>query len=164
MLLLQVPLLFREANVLSGFRPLYRPWWYYILSILHLHNESMNVWTHILAVTLMTVKLVRFSFTVSRYNQSFLSQLMHTINSMFFYCGLKKKLSALRQGRNFRAHLCMAFCPSVTKTRKKGTRQKFISHEPFNLWSPSFVWCCTWTISKLFVKPRVIGQRSRSPC
>ncbi len=65
MSLFQVPLLFREANVLSGFRPLHHPWWYYVLSILHLHNESMNVWTHILAVTLMTVKLVRFSFTVS---------------------------------------------------------------------------------------------------
>ncbi len=59
-----VPLLFREAHVRGGFRPLQRPWWYYLTTVLHLHNESVNIWTHVLALVLMVAKLVKFSFTV----------------------------------------------------------------------------------------------------
>ncbi len=66
--------------------------------------------------------------------------------------------------------LCVAFCPSVRlynlcqNTRKNVTRKKFLSQEPLDLWSPNFVWWWVWTISKLCVKLKVIGQRSRSPC
>ena len=63
--LTEVPALFREPHVQAGFRPLHRSWWYYPLSALHLHNESMNIWTHALAAVLLLAKLIKFSSTVS---------------------------------------------------------------------------------------------------
>ncbi|ELT99105.1 hypothetical protein CAPTEDRAFT_142052 [Capitella teleta] len=57
----QVPLLFREAYVDHGFRELHRPWWSYLLSVLQLHNESMNVWTHLVALVLMLKHLHTFN-------------------------------------------------------------------------------------------------------
>ncbi len=56
----KVPVLFREPHVESGFRPLDQPWYYYIFTVFQLHNESMNVWTHLLAFILMTEKVIRF--------------------------------------------------------------------------------------------------------
>ncbi|XP_059212619.1 membrane progestin receptor beta [Centropristis striata] len=45
----QVPVLFREPYILSGYRPVQQPWRYYLLSLFQRHNESLNVWTHLLA-------------------------------------------------------------------------------------------------------------------
>lgn len=56
----EVPLLFREPHVEQGFRELHQPWLYYILSVFQLHNESMNVWTHLLALVLMASRLLFF--------------------------------------------------------------------------------------------------------
>ncbi|XP_015460307.2 membrane progestin receptor beta [Astyanax mexicanus] len=54
-----VPVLFREPYILSGYRPAGQPWCCYILSLFQRHNESLNVWTHLLAVP---VVLLRFWF------------------------------------------------------------------------------------------------------
>jgi predicted membrane channel-forming protein YqfA (hemolysin III family) len=56
-----VPALFREPHVNHGFRPLHQPWYYYLFTVFQLHNESMNVWTHLIAFVLMSEKLLRFS-------------------------------------------------------------------------------------------------------
>ncbi len=53
----EVPLLFREPYIQRGFRQLHQPWRYYLLSVFQLHNETMNVWTHIVAVLLMGQRL-----------------------------------------------------------------------------------------------------------
>lgn len=45
----QVPSLFREPYILSGYRPLRQDWRCYLLSVFQRHNESLNVWTHLLA-------------------------------------------------------------------------------------------------------------------
>ena len=52
----------------------------------------------------------------------------------------------------------MYVCPTVTNTRKKITRNKFICQEPFDLGSPNLVCCKSW------IKLKVIGPRSRSLC
>ena len=57
----EVPVLFREEHVKHGFRMIHQPWSYYICSIFQLHNESMNVWTHLVASVILTYKLVEFS-------------------------------------------------------------------------------------------------------
>ena len=62
---LEVPLVFREPYVEAGFRPINQPWSYYVSSLFHLHNESMNVWTHLFACIMMAYKLVECS---SAYN------------------------------------------------------------------------------------------------
>lgn len=45
----QVPSLFREPYILSGYRPVQQDWRCYLLSLFQKHNESLNVWTHLLA-------------------------------------------------------------------------------------------------------------------
>lgn len=59
-----VPIVFHEPHVESGFRLLGQPWSYYIFSIFQLHNESLNIWTHILAFALTVKKLLAFQLEV----------------------------------------------------------------------------------------------------
>lgn len=44
----QVPSLFREPYILSGYRPIHQEWRCYLLSLFQRHNETVNVWTHLL--------------------------------------------------------------------------------------------------------------------
>ncbi|CAL8243564.1 unnamed protein product [Lota lota] len=44
-----VPALFREPYILSGYRPVGLSWRCYVLSIFQMHNETLNVWSHLLA-------------------------------------------------------------------------------------------------------------------
>lgn len=46
----RVPSLFREPYILSGYRPPLQDWRCYLLSLFQRHNESINVWTHLLAI------------------------------------------------------------------------------------------------------------------
>lgn len=59
-----VPVVFHEPHVESGFRLLGQPWSYYIFSIFQLHNESLNIWTHVLAFALTARKLLAFQHEV----------------------------------------------------------------------------------------------------
>ncbi|XP_036405892.1 membrane progestin receptor beta [Megalops cyprinoides] len=45
-----VPSLFREPYILTGYRPVGQSWRYYLLSLFQRHNETLNVWTHLVAV------------------------------------------------------------------------------------------------------------------
>ncbi|CAH1259016.1 PAQR8 [Branchiostoma lanceolatum] len=44
----EVPDAHKEPFVLTGYRPPHRPWRYYLMSIFSLHNETLNVWTHLI--------------------------------------------------------------------------------------------------------------------
>ncbi|CAL8352879.1 unnamed protein product [Merluccius merluccius] len=44
-----VPGLFREPYILSGYRPVGLSWRCYVLSLFQMHNETLNVWSHLLA-------------------------------------------------------------------------------------------------------------------
>ncbi|XP_076027002.1 membrane progestin receptor beta [Genypterus blacodes] len=52
----QVPNLFREPYILSGYRPANQDWRCYLLSLFQRHNESLNVWTHLLVVPLLLLR------------------------------------------------------------------------------------------------------------
>ncbi|XP_056260789.1 membrane progestin receptor beta [Seriola aureovittata] len=52
----QVPSLFREPYILSGYRPVRQDWRCYLLSLFQRHNESLNVWTHLLAGPVLLVR------------------------------------------------------------------------------------------------------------
>uniref|UniRef100_A0A668A9J5 Progestin and adipoQ receptor family member 8 n=1 Tax=Myripristis murdjan TaxID=586833 RepID=A0A668A9J5_9TELE len=52
-----VPPLFREPYILSGYRPPGLPWRCYLLSLFQLHNETLNVWSHLLAAGVLGVSL-----------------------------------------------------------------------------------------------------------
>jgi len=49
----QVPPLFVEPFILRGFRAIHQPWSYYLKSLFHKHNETINVWSHLLGVLYM---------------------------------------------------------------------------------------------------------------
>lgn len=49
----QVPPLFAEPYILNGFRAMRKPWAYYFDSLFHKHNETVNVWTHLLGIIYM---------------------------------------------------------------------------------------------------------------
>ncbi|XP_077599407.1 membrane progestin receptor alpha-like isoform X1 [Stigmatopora nigra] len=49
----EVPHFFRERYVRAGYRPLHQPWRYYLLSAFRRHNETVNIWTHLLALLVL---------------------------------------------------------------------------------------------------------------
>lgn len=49
----EVPLLFKEPDIYYGYRDNYQPFSYYTSSVFWLHNETLNVWTHLVAVAIM---------------------------------------------------------------------------------------------------------------
>ncbi|XP_043917370.1 membrane progestin receptor beta [Protopterus annectens] len=52
-----VPQLFREPYIYSGYRPIEQEWRYYFLSIFQQHNEALNVWTHLLAAVTVLLQV-----------------------------------------------------------------------------------------------------------
>lgn len=52
----EVPILFREPYILSGYRPVQQDWRCYLLSLFQRHNESLNVWTHLLAAPVLLLR------------------------------------------------------------------------------------------------------------
>ncbi|KAM9838253.1 progestin and adipoQ receptor family member VII, a [Aulostomus maculatus] len=59
-----VPFFFRERYVFTGYRPLHQNWRYYFLSLFQCHNETINIWTHLLAFLVFLVKLRQLAQTV----------------------------------------------------------------------------------------------------
>lgn len=53
----EVQLLYREPGILTGYRPPGQSWLYYIGSIFQFHNETVNIWTHIIACIVLVFKL-----------------------------------------------------------------------------------------------------------
>ncbi|XP_074640147.1 membrane progestin receptor beta-like [Tubulanus polymorphus] len=84
----EVPVLFQEPNIHTGFREPHHPWLCYIFSIFQVHNECMNVWTHVIAAILVLVKLINMSdeidFINDRYSWDFLAGIFATL--LLFLC------------------------------------------------------------------------------
>lgn len=59
-----VPEVFREPDILTGYRLPDQSWRYYFLSLFQRHNETVNVWTHLLAALVILVKFQELSETV----------------------------------------------------------------------------------------------------
>ncbi|XP_046875015.1 progestin and adipoQ receptor family member VII, a [Hypomesus transpacificus] len=60
----EVPCFFRERYIYSGYRPLHQGWRYYFFSLFQWHNETVNVWTHLLGALLILVKWAQLAETV----------------------------------------------------------------------------------------------------
>ncbi|GAA6226970.1 membrane progestin receptor alpha-B-like [Lates japonicus] len=60
----EVPYYFRENYVWTGYRPLNQNWRYYLLSLFQRHNETINIWTHLLAFLVFLVKFRQLTETV----------------------------------------------------------------------------------------------------
>ncbi|XP_016343037.1 progestin and adipoQ receptor family member VII, a [Sinocyclocheilus anshuiensis] len=64
----EVPWFFRERYIHSGYRPLHQNWRYYFLSLLQRHNETINVWTHLIGVLVVLARTARLTETVDFMN------------------------------------------------------------------------------------------------
>ncbi|KAJ8407019.1 hypothetical protein AAFF_G00292950 [Aldrovandia affinis] len=60
----EVPRFFRERHIHGGYRPLHQAWRYYFLSLFQRHNETVNVWTHLLGALLVLVRFAQLAETV----------------------------------------------------------------------------------------------------
>lgn len=49
----QVPALFQEPYILTGYRPTQQDWSCYLFTLFQRHNECLNVWTHLLAAPIL---------------------------------------------------------------------------------------------------------------
>uniref|UniRef100_A0A3P8XNU8 Progestin and adipoQ receptor family member VIII n=2 Tax=Esox lucius TaxID=8010 RepID=A0A3P8XNU8_ESOLU len=58
-----VPHLFREPYILSGYRPVGNSWRFYFLSLFQMHNETLNVWSHLAAGVLVVLRFSVFAVT-----------------------------------------------------------------------------------------------------
>ncbi|CAK6982249.1 membrane progestin receptor beta-like [Scomber scombrus] len=56
-----VPPLFRERFILSGYRPVGLTWRCYVLSLFQIHNETLNVWSHLLAAACVVTRFLLFT-------------------------------------------------------------------------------------------------------
>ncbi|XP_007253107.2 progestin and adipoQ receptor family member VII, a [Astyanax mexicanus] len=60
----EVPRFFRERFIHAGYRPLHEGWRYYVLSMFQRHNETINVWTHLLGALVVLTKAAQLAETV----------------------------------------------------------------------------------------------------
>ncbi|KAK3090187.1 hypothetical protein FSP39_009889 [Pinctada imbricata] len=65
----EVPVLFREPSVLTGYREMNKPLAYYLLSTFQLHNETLNIWTHLVAFILVIIKLYSAYYALDEYEE-----------------------------------------------------------------------------------------------
>ncbi|XP_034622577.1 membrane progestin receptor beta [Trachemys scripta elegans] len=56
-----VPQLFREPYIQTGYRPIGQEWRYYFFSLFQKHNEVVNVWTHLLAALAVLLRFKAFA-------------------------------------------------------------------------------------------------------
>ncbi|XP_017542047.1 progestin and adipoQ receptor family member VII, a [Pygocentrus nattereri] len=60
----EVPSFFRERYVHTGYRPLHQSWRYYFLSLFLRHNETVNVWTHLLGALVVLAQAAQLAESV----------------------------------------------------------------------------------------------------
>ncbi|KAM3595766.1 uncharacterized protein V6R79_002484 [Siganus canaliculatus] len=82
-----VPHYFRERYICTGYRPLDQNWRYYFLSLFQRHNETINVWTHLLAFLFFLVKFQQLAETVDFVDDPHSWPLLVLILSSMVYSG-----------------------------------------------------------------------------
>ncbi|XP_043117234.1 membrane progestin receptor alpha-B [Puntigrus tetrazona] len=82
-----VPWVFRESHIITGYRPPDQNWRYYFLTLFQRHNESVNVWTHLLASLIILVKFQELSETVDFLRDPHAQPLFILLLAAFTYLG-----------------------------------------------------------------------------
>ncbi len=59
----EIPILFCEPFIINGYRPINKPYFYYVKSLFSKHNETINAWTHYLSSFLTISLALRYDFT-----------------------------------------------------------------------------------------------------
>lgn len=108
----QVPSLFREPFILTGYRPLHQHWHCYLLSLFQKHNESINVWSHLLAAPVLLLRwwinvgLLGYSLDISS-----LPLFLFLLSALI--CYFCSSVAHLFQSRSRQAHYYVFFMDYV---------------------------------------------------
>ncbi|TRY95976.1 hypothetical protein DNTS_026801 [Danionella cerebrum] len=83
----EMPSFFRERYIHAGYRALNQSWKYYALSLLQRHNETVNVWTHLIGAVVVLVITTGLSETVDFKNDPHSWPLLILLLSSMAYLG-----------------------------------------------------------------------------
>lgn len=108
----EVPCYFREHYVSTGYRPLNQNWRYYFLSLFQRHNETINVWTHLLAFLVFLVKLSQLTETVDFVSDHHSWPLLILVVSSLSYTGFSV-VAHLLGGKSELCHYAFYFLDYV---------------------------------------------------
>lgn len=78
-----VPTLFQEPYILSGYRPVGQDWRCYVLSLFQRHNESLNVWTHLLAGPLVLLRVWAYGLSL---DSASLPLCLYILSALTYLC------------------------------------------------------------------------------
>ncbi|KAM6899592.1 progestin and adipoQ receptor family member VII, a [Xenentodon cancila] len=108
----EVPSYFRERYVSTGYRPLHQSWRYYFLSLFQRHNETINIWTHLLAFLGFLVKLRQLAETVDFASDPHSWPLLVLVLSSLTYSAFSAAAHLLG-GKSELCHYCFFFLDYV---------------------------------------------------
>ncbi|KAK3093277.1 hypothetical protein FSP39_013569 [Pinctada imbricata] len=57
----KIPRVLHEPSILAGYRQTNQPWRYYLTSLFQIHNETFNVWSHLIGFALVWILLAEYS-------------------------------------------------------------------------------------------------------
>lgn len=83
-----VPLYLRDCHITSGYRQLHQNWRYYFLSLFQRHNETLNVWTHLVALLFILAKFCDLAENVDFVNDRHAWPLLILLVSSLNYTAL----------------------------------------------------------------------------
>uniref|UniRef100_A0A3B4TPV0 Progestin and adipoQ receptor family member 8 n=1 Tax=Seriola dumerili TaxID=41447 RepID=A0A3B4TPV0_SERDU len=105
-----VPPLFRERFILGGYRPVGLSWRSYVLSLFQIHNETLNVWSHLLAAVCV---LLRFMGPEGQGFSLDVSSLPLVLYCSSNYCACCSAVAHLLQSHSEHAHYSLFFLDYV---------------------------------------------------
>lgn len=108
----EVPRFFRERHIHTGYRPLHQSWRYYFFSLFQRHNETVNVWTHLLGALLVLMKVAQLSETVDFVRDSHSWPLLILLVSSLTYM-LFSAIAHLLAGKSELCHFSFFFLDYV---------------------------------------------------
>ncbi|XP_078614224.1 membrane progestin receptor beta-like [Branchiostoma floridae x Branchiostoma japonicum] len=142
----EVPDVHKEPYVLTGYRPPQQPWRFYLMSIFSQHNETVNVWTHLLPCFYVLWLLKTYSEDVS-FASDASSMLLLLFGTSIFTSQFLSACAHLLHSRSVAAYyvtFIFDFLGIAFHVFTSGTVQYFISSEAsfFHAVHPWFPWAC----------------------
>ncbi|XP_076441095.1 membrane progestin receptor alpha-like [Babylonia areolata] len=98
----------RDPYTLTGYRLSNQPWSYYIASLWWVHNETVNVWTHLIGCVLLVVHAVYLGMRLDRFRDS-RAGLMVVFALTCFFCNLFSSLAHLLHTKSAKHHYVLFF-------------------------------------------------------
>eukprot|EP00058_Branchiostoma_floridae_P017960 XP_002603449.1 hypothetical protein BRAFLDRAFT_280976 [Branchiostoma floridae] len=143
----EVPDVHKEPYVLTGYRPPQQPWRFYLMSIFSQHNETMNVWTHLLPCFYVLWLLKTYSDDVSFASDddsSMLLLLFGTSNFTFHIFSACAHLLHSRSVAVYYVTFIFDYLGIAFHAFTSGTVQYFLSSKAsfFHAVHPWFPWAC----------------------